>query len=318
MSTMIAFILLELRGLTVWKGTPFSHRWPFNLHFTSVFFWLSNLFGCNAKVRARLINDWRLLKSPRKHSHSWIILSIAIHHFQTLVWYLIYQIQLLALVRHPNSIGFVFRMLDKIRNPLAAELLSNGGDPTIVALSIGCLRVRSWSSAGNAWLFLDGSGWKERKEHKRFSEQQFLMRMRKTKRQENRKMANVSAHVYVERQELFSLPFLLPQASRSGVHSSSLFRPVVDNGSEARGGSREDRWSVCPKVADTPHGPNNKHSERRKDVWPLACFRIKGEVREESGGRSPPLIILSSRCFSFWTLPDSFLTCAMLVKYLED
>lgn len=148
LSTMIAFILLELRGVTVWKGKPFSHRWPFNLHFTRLFFWLSNLIGCNAEVRARLINDWRLLKSPRQYSHSWIILSIAIHHFSTLVWYLIYQIQLLALVRRPNSVGFVFRMLGKIRNPLAAALLSNGGDPTTVALSIGCLRVRSWSSAG--------------------------------------------------------------------------------------------------------------------------------------------------------------------------
>lgn len=148
LSAMIAFILLELRGLIVWKGKAFSHRCPFNCHFNCLFFWLSNLFGWNTKVRARLINDWRLLKSPQKYSHSWIILSIAIHHFATLVWYLIYQIQLLALVRRHNSIGFVFRMLDKIRNPLAAELLSNSGDPTTVALSIGCLRVRFWSSAG--------------------------------------------------------------------------------------------------------------------------------------------------------------------------
>lgn len=142
LSTMIAFILLELRGWTDWKEKPFSHRSPFNLHFTCLLFWLSNLFGRSAKVRARLINDWRLLKSPWKYSHSWIILSIAIHHSSTPVWYLIYQIQLLALVRRHDSIGFVFRMLDKIMNLLAAELLFNGGDPTTVALSIGCLRVR--------------------------------------------------------------------------------------------------------------------------------------------------------------------------------
>lgn len=134
-----------------------------------------------------------------------------------------------------------------------------------------------------------------------------------TGRKQKKFMFNVS------RQELFSFhtsPFLLPQTSCSGLAS------LVDNRSEAwvLGGSREDtfscRRSVCLKVAVTPHGHNNKHWERQKDVWSLTCFRIKGDVREESGWRH--LIILPSRCFSFFTRLDLFLTYAMILKCLKD
>lgn len=226
-------------------GKPFSHRWPFNLHFTCLFFWLTNLFGWNAKVRAGLINDWRLLKSPWKYSHSWIILSIAVHHFYTLVWYLIYQIQLLALVRRHNSIGLVFRMLDKIRNPLAAELLSNGGDPTTVALSIGCLRVCSWSSAGIPQqhlakrLVVSGraGGSKEKNTSISLSSNFWCGWEKQSDRKDVKWQMAKAGIVFI------ALPS--PTGLSFRVHSSSLFRPLVDNGSEARvGAGRTDGLSV--------------------------------------------------------------------------
>lgn len=71
---MIAFILLQLRGLTVWKGNTISHRWTIILQFTCLLFWLLNLIPIKRKKSSQasklLVPDWNLpenihiLKSP--------------------------------------------------------------------------------------------------------------------------------------------------------------------------------------------------------------------------------------------------------------